>query len=100
MKQYEPIAGREQELKIEVRYNKGGVNYFSSKTEARGYYLSVSPVTRSHSEGYTVESYTGFSGIKKLILPVARQSDKQYQAAVELVKEHVEELKKIVLARL
>lgn len=100
MKKYEPIPNREQELKIEVRYNKGGVNYFQSKVEERGYYLSVSPVVRTHSEGYTVESYVGFSGVKKLILPAKRQSDKQYALAVAAAEEHLEGLKNHVLARL
>lgn len=100
MKRYEAIPNSPQELKIEVRYNKGGMNYFTYKDEERGYYLSVTPVTRSKGEGYTTESYVGFSGIKKLVLPVARQSEKQYQAAIAAAESHVEELKNYVLSRL
>ena len=100
MKRYEPIANSTQELKIEVRYNKGGMNYFTSRSEERGYYLSVSPVTRTQGNGYVSESYVGFSGVKKLILPVARQSEKQLQAAIAAAESHVEELKKHVLSKL
>lgn len=100
MKKYEAIANSPKELKIEVYYNKGGMNYFTGRPEERGYYLSVSPVERSHSNGFTTESYTGFSGVKKLILPVARQSEKQYQAALMAAESHVEELKNWVLSRL
>jgi hypothetical protein len=100
MKKYEPIANSPKELKIEVRYNKGGMNYFTSRNEERGYYLSVTPVERTKGEGYTSESYVGFSGVKKLILPVARQSEKQYQAAIVAAESHVEELKNWVLSRL
>lgn len=100
MKRYEPIANSAQELKIEVYYNKGGMNYFTSRSEERGYYLSVTPVTRTKGEGYTSESYVGFSGVKKLILPVARQSEKQLQAAIAAAESHVEELKNWVLSRL
>jgi RimJ/RimL family protein N-acetyltransferase len=64
MKKYEPIANSPKELKIEVRYNKGGMNYFTSRNEERGYYLSVTPVERTKGEGYTSESYVGFSGVK------------------------------------
>jgi hypothetical protein len=46
------------------------------------------------------ESYVGFSGVKKLILPVARQSEKQLQAAIAAAESHVEELKKHVLSKL
>jgi hypothetical protein len=99
MKKYEPIANP-KELKIEVRYNKGGMNYFTSRNEERGYYLSVTPVERTKGDGYTTESYVGFSGVKKLILPVARQSEKQYQAAIVAAESHVEELKNWVLSRL
>jgi hypothetical protein len=100
MKKYEHIANSPKELEIEVSYNKGGMNYFTSRNEERGYYLSVTPVERTKGDGYTTESYLGFSGVKKLILPVARQSEKQYQAAIVAAESQVEELKKWVLSRL
>ena len=72
-------------LKIEVYYNLGGYNAFTGKSEPRGYYLSVSPVTLSHTDyGVTLESYTAFSGLKLCIKEVTRKSEKAARAAEEI----------------
>lgn len=68
-------------LKVETYYNLGGVNYFTYKQEARGYYISVSPVTRERRNGCTMESYTAFTGTKQLIKAVTRKSAKAEAAA-------------------
>lgn len=65
-------------LKIEVYYNKGGMNYFTYKDEKRGYYIAVSPVEKSGN----LESFIAFSGIKQLITEVKRQSEKAYLQAI------------------
>ena len=64
-------------IKCEVYYSKGGVNYFTYKNEARGYYMSVTPVERKNG----FESFIAFTGCKTCILPVARQSKKQADIA-------------------
>lgn len=75
-------------LKIEVYYNLGGMNYFTGKPEARGYYLSVSPVSRSRTDyGATLESYTAFSGIKECIKTVTRKSVKAEAEAEKLAQD-------------
>lgn len=79
-------------LKIEVYYSLGGYNCFTHKTEARGYYLSVSPVERSTREGITFESYTAFSGVKICLLEVSRKSKKAEEKARELSTEKEPEL--------
>lgn len=64
-------------LKIELYYDLGGMNYFTGRAENRGYYLSVSPVTRGTSAGgFSSESYTAFTGIKQNIKQVTRKSAK------------------------
>lgn len=64
-------------LRIRLYYNIGGVNYFTYKTEARGYYLSVSPVSRTRTDyGLTMESYTAFTGAKECVKTVSRKSAK------------------------
>jgi hypothetical protein len=64
-------------LKVEVYYTKGGYSYFTGGTETRGIKLSVSPVSRSESEGgIVVESYTAFTGFKKHLKDMARFSQK------------------------
>lgn len=72
---------RATHLKIELYYNLGGYNYFTYKQENRGYYLSVSPVSRSDRGGVTMESYTAFTGIKQCIKTVARKSAKAEREA-------------------
>lgn len=64
-------------LKVELYYSLGGYNYFTSKSETRGYVISVSPVER-HSG---LESYIGFTGKKYCLVPVQRQSKKAKEEA-------------------
>jgi len=64
-------------IKAEVYYSIGGMNYFTYKQEQRGYYISISPVTRERG----MESYTAFSGSKACCLPAKRQSAKQAETA-------------------
>jgi hypothetical protein len=66
-------------LKMELYYSKGGMNYFTSKVESRGYYMSISPVERKNG----MESYTGFSGLKRCILETQRKSKKKEDEAVD-----------------
>lgn len=72
-------------LKCELYYSLGGMNYFTYKTEARGYYVSVSPVEhRTTDYGVTMESYAAFSGWKKCVVECARKGKKaEAQALAE-----------------
>lgn len=65
-------------LEVKVYYSLGGMNYFTYKTEERGYYVSVTPVTISEN----MISFTCFSGLKSLLVPCTRKSDKSYKAAL------------------
>ena len=91
MKQYQAFKDQ-TELKIEIYYNKGGMNYYTSRAEKRGYYISVCPVIRTQIGNITTEQYTAFSGVKMLLKEVARKSDKAYNEAVELGKIKMDEL--------
>ncbi len=79
-------------LKLEVYYSLGGFNCFTYKNEARGYYLSVSPVQRSERDGIVFESYTAFSGVKLLLLEVSRKSKKAEAEAERIAEEKEAEL--------
>lgn len=80
-------------LKIELYYDLGGMNYFTYKTENRGYYLSVSPVTRGASTGgFISESYTAFTGIKQNIKQVTRKSAKAEAEAEKLAADAMDNL--------
>lgn len=98
MKKYEKIEGSNKELKIEVYYDKGGMNYFNGKNEARGYWLSMRQVEIERTDrSIVIESYGMFSGAKAFLLEVKRKSDKSYEQALVLAEEKMAELKAHVL---
>ena len=87
MKKYialQPGDNYASHVKIETAYSLGGYNYFTGKKEERGYYIHVQPVKRENRHGVTLESFTAFSGIKQLVLPVSRKSAKAEREAEEL----------------
>lgn len=98
MKKYEPIDDKGNELKIEVYYDKGGMNYFSSKVDPRGYWLSIRAVNIERRErSIIVESYPMFSGVRRFLLEVKKKSDKAEQQALALAEQLMEETKQHVL---
>jgi hypothetical protein len=100
MKKYEKIEGSNKELKIEVFYDKGGMNYFNSKNEPRGYWLSMRQVEVERQErGIVIESFGLFSGAKIFLKEVKKKSDKAYQEAIVLAEGKIEELRGHVLAK-
>jgi len=77
-----------QTFKIQLYYSLGGMNYFQSVNEKRGYYFSVTPVKITKLEGgFQSEQSTAFSGTKVLILETKRQSQKGFNEAKKLVEE-------------
>lgn len=75
MKHYlevKPNAGKTTHLRLEVAYNKGGLNVWNYKYERRGYYLLVTPVER----GGNMEAFVAFTGGKILLKEVSRASAK------------------------
>lgn len=57
-------------LQLSLYYSKGGANYFTGTSEARGFYASVTPVTL---DGHWI-STSAFSGFKKLVKEAGRFS--------------------------
>ena len=70
-------------IKVEVYYSLGGMNYFTYKTERRGYYLSVCPVTIEERDGWRSEGFTLFTGTKWLLKEVKRKSAKAETEAIK-----------------
>ncbi|MEI7837318.1 MAG: hypothetical protein WCK05_13035 [Planctomycetota bacterium] len=70
-------------LDVELRYDLGGSNMFSGRSEPRGYYLSVSPITRSHDGNW--KSYSGFSGVKQCVQPATRFSKRELALLAQFV---------------
>lgn len=102
MKTYEKIENTDNQfLKIELNYNKGGMNYWTGRMEARGYYLYVQRVERTDYGGHSIESFiVGQGGVRSFLLEVKRQSPKAKAQAEELAKAKVDELKNAILTGL
>lgn len=79
-------------IAVELFYSKGGYNYFTGKQESRGVWLSLRPVTYEVKDGYTSESYMGFSGIKFLIKEMARKNQKQIDRIENELKNIIDDL--------
>jgi hypothetical protein len=80
-------------LKVQVYYELGGVSYSSGRMQARGYYLSVSPVEREQLEnGIWMEKYMAFTGTKMLLNEVKRKSQKAENVALSRAEEQEEML--------
>lgn len=95
-----PIDGKPNHYyKVNLFYSKGGLNYFNYKSEERGYYLSVKAVEKSGGEGYQVESYVLFNGVKSLVQTANRFSQKvletlalaNYDEAIAKFVKHIED---------
>ena len=99
MKKYEQIEGTNKELKVEVFYDKGGMNHFTSTVKRRGYYVSARVVEVKKEDGYVMESFMMFGGLKRLLLEVKKQSKKAYEQACELANStDLSQMKAAVLA--
>lgn len=73
-------AGSEplNELKISVRYDKGGINYFTGQSERRGIYVHFKPVHRGGMfETTTLLGSNKESGFKVFVRDLGRKSQKQ-----------------------
>jgi DNA mismatch repair ATPase MutS len=98
MKRYEERNGKT--LEIEVRYNVGGQNNWTSRNEKRGYYLHVTPVQIKDYGTYRTVTMTAFSGYKQLLKEVGRKSAKAEQEAIQIAEQYVEEMIKAVQIQL
>ena len=82
-------------LQVEVYYSLGGMNYFSGRSESRGYYLSISPIEVGSVAGGNLISYTAFTGYKFLLFESGRKSKSGMDKAIKMFEEtHMDYVKK------
>lgn len=81
-----PENDNSNELRVEIYYSLGGVNYFTYKMEPRGWYFSIAP---EYHKG-NMRSYAAFSGMKTCILETKRRTDKGARTAAAMYEECVE----------
>jgi len=73
------VKVNEKTYDIEVRYEMGGHNFWTYRTDPRGIYLSIKPVVRTGG----FQTYMMYSGVKHLLVPLNRYSQKQLKAQAE-----------------
>jgi len=64
-------------LDVEAYYSLGGMNYFTGRSDPRGYWFSIQPV---YVDGCCT-SFTAFTGVKHLLKETARFSQKAMDSA-------------------
>lgn len=74
-------------IKVNLFYQKSGINWYNSQQEAGGYYLSVKPVKRESRGSYACESYAMFDGFKVMLVPADSRRSKKLAAQAELKAE-------------
>lgn len=82
-------AGSEplNELKVSVRYDKGGINYFNCKQDKRGVYVHFHPVHRGNGlESATLLGNKKESGFKIFVRELGRMSQKQMDDVAKRVE--------------
>lgn len=82
MEKYLKTTTSNKFIKVYTYYKKDSMNYFTYKNEARGYYLSITPVERARG----FESFVAFTGFKVLLKEVTRAS-KKAEAEAEAIAE-------------
>lgn len=61
-------------LQVKVSYQLGGLNYWTYKTDARGYWMHVQPMRISRGDGYATQRYTPTDGFRLLLAEASRFS--------------------------
>lgn len=79
-------------IKVSASYQIGGWNSFTHKEEKRGIYVSFTPVKRLPRDGYHIEMYTAFTGIKMCVKELKRDSRKSEEEVWSILQESIEML--------
>lgn len=89
-----PLENENEYLALETRYQLGGTNWGTGKSEKRGIYLSFTKKTITHNNGFTSNQTSLYvlGNYKIFIKELTRKSDKQMLAFHNYVKSIQEEL--------
>lgn len=72
-----------QDYRITVYYDKGGINYWTYKSDPRGYFLSVVPIEiEQTSTGFRVEKHSMMAGYRDFLKSADRFSRKQLELCI------------------
>lgn len=71
------VGAKRHIIKVELYFRAGGMSYGTYKQESKGLYLAAMPVIVEDHGSHQTELITAFSGIKQLVKPINRFSQKQ-----------------------
>lgn len=74
-----------QTYTLEVRYELGGMNWWSGAVDPRGVFISITPVEMSTSHGVQWQSFTLGSGIKMLLEAQKRYNARKLKAIADRI---------------
>ena len=86
-------------IEVTLSYRKGGMNYFTSKVQRRGYYVGATPVEIELHDGYETKCMGAFTEVCQCVLEVTRASLKSELAADELARAAAGDLVKFVASQ-
>lgn len=88
-----PCSKPLNELRINVKYQKGGVNYFSGNYSDSGVYVFLTPVHRGNGfESSVITGSQHTSGYKILLKQINRKSQKQIDLAAAKVLPYAQQI--------
>ena len=83
-----PTTVPDKFIEVSVAYCEGGLEPFSGRTNARAYYMHVTPVgIEDRGNGVVIKSFMLFRGYKSKLEEVKRVSDKKLTALVEQIRQ-------------
>ena len=81
------------ELRINIDYQKGGVNYFSGNYSDSGVFVYLTPVHRGNGfEGFSITGKQHIDGYKILLKQINRKSQKQIELAAAKVLPYAQQI--------
>jgi hypothetical protein len=83
-------TGERPEMEIILQYTKGGHNAFTGDTDGRGLELAFWPVQRC--DGSITRTLFDSDGMRFMIYPLSRKSDKRGWDIAEILRPHTEAL--------
>lgn len=86
-------------IEIKVAYCEGGTSNFSGVTNARAYYMHVTPIEIENYEGAEIKKFMMFSGLKSQLEAVKRFSEKKLNEWADRTRQECE-TRDIVLMRI
>lgn len=93
-----PLASGENAIRVDIYHDKGGINYFTYKTEPEGYWVSTAAVTVGDGSERQVVGGNSI-GRRYYIAPSSRFNFKKLQALSEFVVDRKQQIADLTVAQ-